>query len=103
MSRNRLSEVYLPAYVDLSPLRRMKKVAGKIAMAKKALAELSSVEQQLLAGAGGISEEDLRLGKSEMVRFAKIIAKNTKEAAIILKVLRKDAMAYRKELLDAAG
>lgn len=103
MSRNRLSEDILPAYVDLSPLRRMSRVAGKIAMAKKALAELVSIERQLEAGAGTITKDDLRLARSELTRFAKIIAKNARQGAVILKVLRKDAEVYRKELLNAAG
>jgi len=103
MLRNRLAEVYLPAYVDLHPLKRMSRVSGKIAMAKKALAELRSVEAQLEQGMGRITDADLKLGRQEMARFAKIIAKNARQGAIILKVLRKDAMAYRKELVNAAN
>lgn len=103
MSRMESSEDYLPAYIDLNPLRRMKSVAGKMALVKRAVAEMASIEDALTAFGAKPTYKDLDLAKKEMVRFAKIIAKSSRSAAVILKSLKKDIIAYRKDLADATG
>jgi len=103
MSRMRLSEGYLPAYIDLHTVKRMSKVAGKIAVVVKALDAMVSVENQLESGIDSVTNEDLRLGKLEMARFAKIIAKNARKAVVDLKLMKREIEAYKKELLNAAN
>ena len=102
MSRMRLSEESLPVYVDMKPVRRMGEVVKNLAVIKKATAELAAIEMQL-ESSGEVTVEDLNLAKKEMAKFAKIIAKNAKSGAGKLKVLKKDILAYRKELLNAIG
>ena len=103
MYRMRLSEDYLPVYVDLNPVRRMSKVVAKLAIVQKANKEIALIERQLEAGIGSLTTQDLELAKSELVRFAKIIAKNSRQGAKMLKILREDVKGYRKEIINTIG
>jgi len=81
----------------------MKSVVKNVAVVKKALGELAKIEGDLEARIGSLTVDELEFAKREIVKFAKIIARNSKTASNTLKLLKKDVEAYRKELLDAAG
>ena len=66
---------------------------------KSLIASLKGVDiaKELESASGSLTEKDLSVAKSELVKFAKIIAKNSRQAVGMLKLLGRDVGAYRKE------
>jgi hypothetical protein len=79
----------------------MKDVSAKMALAKKAIAEMGRIEDALLRGK--VTEEDFKLAKSEMQEFANIVAAQATAAVGTLMRMRGKVRKYKRELQSAIG
>ena len=89
-------------FVKLGTLRRMSEVAAKLAAARKAVAEIRAIEDQLMAS--GTTEDGLRSAMADTAAYAKVAARSASEAVGMLKGMKPGIEAYLSEVhRDALG
>lgn len=89
----------LPAFVRLKTTPDMTKVATSLVLVKKAIAEMSKIEQKLLAG--GVTKDDFKLAMTETADFANIAANKAQQTVKVLKGIQTKVQAYKRKLKDA--
>ena len=101
MPREELPREPLPAFVRLHTTPDMTKVAANLVVARKAIKEISRIEQKLLAGE--VTKDDFKLAMTETADFANMVAGKADQTVMLLKSIQKRMQAYKGKLEDAVG
>lgn len=83
------------SFVSIGTLRTMSKVAAKMATARKAVAEIRSIEDLLLAE--GASTSAMKRAMTDTAALAKVASKSASEAIVMLNGMKPDMEAYARE------
>jgi len=95
MSQRLLIAELSRSFVSIGTLRVMSQVAAKMAAARKAVAEIQSLEDILLAE--GASTRNMKRAMSDTAALAKVASRSAAEAIVLLKGMKPDMEAYAKE------
>ena len=86
----------LPSFVRLNTLRDMSKIALRIAVAKKAIAEIRKIRMLLATGRADV--DDVELAAKELAFYGDTIADKAAEAGEMVGKLTKKVEGYRRKL-----
>ena len=95
------SPAEVPAFYRLGTLADMSRMAAKLALARKAIAEIRKIEDYLEAHSGEVSNDDFKLAMKETSDYAETVASATGEAVEFLKTVKANVESYQESIHDA--